>query len=162
MPEDAPSTPLGNISRMWQFVALGAIVAAVVGIVYSRMGSLLSKQAEPELPAVTFEPAPTRGTGMYPNGTYTTIGTYEPHGFPTDIEVVVRLENDTVASSEVTLKSNNPTSVRVTNKFIDNYKPLVIGKPIQGLEVGAVSGSSLTPKGYNQALRKIETYAAAQ
>lgn len=157
-------TPSGGARSMrtWYFIAIGAILAAVLGILYTRIGPMLKEAKEPELPAVTFAPASSRGTGAYPDGTYTTLGTYEPHGFPTDIEVVVRLENDMIMSSDVTLKSNNPTSIRVTKKFLDNYKPMVIGKSIKGLELGAVSGSSLTPKGYNQALRKIETYAAAQ
>lgn len=161
MTDETPLAPVRSLKK-WHLLAIGAIFAAVAGIVYTRVAPMFKEAAAPELPAVTFMPADTRGTGAYPDGTYTAIGTYEPHGFPTDIEVVVQLENDSIVASDVTLKSNNPTSIRVTKKFLDNYKPMVIGKPIQRLELGAISGSSLTPKGYNQALRKIETYAAAQ
>jgi hypothetical protein len=45
--------------------------------------------------------------------------------------------------------------------FAANYKTQVIGKKIEGLELSKISGSSLTPKGFNDALEKIRSQAGA-
>lgn len=50
-------------------------------------------------------------------------------------------------------------SARFQDLFAQNYKPLVIGKNIDEVQLGKVSGSSLTPMGFNDALAKIKTQA---
>jgi len=45
--------------------------------------------------------------------------------------------------------------------FISGYKPYVIGKNIDTISLDRVSGSSLTPAAFNEALGQIKTEARA-
>ncbi|KXK09170.1 MAG: hypothetical protein UZ21_OP11001000228 [Microgenomates bacterium OLB22] len=45
--------------------------------------------------------------------------------------------------------------------FAEGYKTQVVGKSIDELKLDVVNGSSLTPKGFEDALQKIKTEAAA-
>lgn len=147
------------------YVAIGvaaAVVAAMGAFVYARIGALAEEtpaKAEEELAAVQFVPAGERGSGRYPNGSYTSVGIYAPHGVDTPLEVTVALVDDVITESSIRLNSKSALSIKITGEFEAGYKEFVIGKPIQGLEVGKVARSSLTPHGYNMALRQIEAYA---
>ena len=44
-------------------------------------------------------------------------------------------------------------------KFKDAYQKEVIGKPISSIDLGVVGGSSLTPNGFEDALKKIREQA---
>ncbi len=160
MNEATASAPQ-NSSRKFllSLVAIAAIFALVGVFAYMRYFESSEVAKEEEVVPVAYELAASRGSGRYPNGVYSTLGTYAPHGMDTQIEVTITLENDTITSSDVVLLSKNPTSVRITERFDAAYKEFVIGKPIQGLQLDTIAGSSLTPEGYNAALRQIETYA---
>ncbi len=138
--------------------ALGIIIA-VGAFTYTRFQ--MEDTPVAEIPDVAFVAAASRGAGTLPNGEYTTRGSYAPHGVTTEIDVTVTLEDDRITESNVVLLTEDRISVLVTERFQGGYKTEVIGKPIQDVALGVISGSSLTPMGYNEALRKIETYAAA-
>lgn len=55
--------------------------------------------------------------------------------------------------------SNSGESRKYMSKFSSGYKSLVVGKNISTLSLGKVSGSSLTGKGFNDALSKIKAQA---
>lgn len=138
-------------------LAIGAALILSGGLLYWRITA--NKTEELQTASVTFIPATSRGKGQYPDGTYETIGTYAPHGVKTELHVKVTLQDDAIIDVDANLGETNPLSRQITEKFKSGYKALVIGKPIQGLKLGAVSGSSLTPLGFNEALRNIERYA---
>jgi uncharacterized protein with FMN-binding domain len=149
-----------NARHAITLVSVLGILSMVGFLVYTRFNTYsFTSREEKEIIPVAFTPAQVRGDGKYPDGVYTTLGTYAPHGMDTQIEVTVTLKNDRIAASDVLLLSKNPTSVRITKKFTENYQQFVLGMPIQGLDLDAIAGSSLTPKGYNAALRQIEAYA---
>jgi len=53
-------------------------------------------------------------------------------------------------------------SARFQKIFTDNYKPMVIGKSLDEVcTLGKVSGSSLTPMGFDAACVKIQAEAKA-
>jgi hypothetical protein len=54
---------------------------------------------------------------------------------------------------------NHPESVQFEGMFADSYKPLVVGKSVDSINLDKVSGSSLTPKGFNDALDQIKSQA---
>lgn len=96
---------------------------------------------------------------MYKNGSYSVKGDYTSPGGPENIDVKLTLEDDVVVDAEVISLAERPGSVKFQGIFIANFKPMVIGKNIADLQLDKVSGSSLTPKGFNNALEKIKAEA---
>lgn len=92
----------------------------------------------------------------YKDGVYTQVGNYTSPGGPEEIDVKLTLKNGVVVQSEVTPKATRPFSVKWQGVFAENYKALVVGKNIKELNLGKVAGSSLTPKGFNDAVEKIK------
>jgi uncharacterized protein with FMN-binding domain len=100
-------------------------------------------------------------TSVYKDGTYTATGSYMSPGGPDQVGVTLTLANDVITSISVTPGAGDNESARYQNRFISGYKPLVIGKNIATVNLSRVSGSSLTSRGFNAALAKIETQAKA-
>lgn len=96
---------------------------------------------------------------LYKDGTYTQIGDYVSPGGPETIEVTVTLDNGKISDVEFVGQATRPISKEKQADFAANYKPMVIGKSIDEVNLSKVSGSSLTPKGFNDALEKIKTEA---
>lgn len=95
----------------------------------------------------------------YKDGTYTTIGDYRSPAGPEQITVKLTLKGGKIVDSTVTGTSNETVSQNFMNKFSQNHKSLVIGKSIDEVKLGVVSGSSLTPKGFNAAVEAIKKEA---
>lgn len=98
-------------------------------------------------------------THTYKDGTYSVVGSYKSPAGQEEIGVTVTLKNDIITDVTVTPKASAPRSKMLQQDFAANYKPMVVGKNIAGLNLGKVSGASLTPIGFNDALAKIEAKA---
>lgn len=98
-------------------------------------------------------------SGQFKNGTYNAVGTYISPGGAERVNVTLTIFEDTITGAEVTAQATVPTSEFFQEDFIANYKTQVIGKSIAELQLTKVSGSSLTPKGFNDAVAKIKTQA---
>ena len=98
---------------------------------------------------------------VYRNGTYTATGSYMSPGGEDQLGVTLTLKDDVITDVSVTLGANDHRSLSFQNIFAENYKQYVVGKNITGLYLNAVSGSSLTPRGFNDALEKIKAQARA-
>jgi hypothetical protein len=98
-------------------------------------------------------------TYAYKNGTYTAVGSYMSPGGLDKIGVTLTINNGLVTDSSVQLMPGDNTSAKYEQIFADNYKQYVIGQNIATLNVGKVSRSSLTPKGFNDALNNIRAQA---
>ena len=97
----------------------------------------------------------------YKDGTYSAVGSYmSPGGFD-NIAVTLTLKGDIVTNVYTTPQAGDGTSSRYQDMFISGYKPYVVGKDISSLVLGRISGSSLTPRGFNDALDKIRNQAKA-
>ena len=104
---------------------------------------------------------PKQTASVYKDGTYTTTGTYDsPAGYET-IRVTLTLSHDIVTSASVTNMAGDHTSSRYQDRFIGGYQPYVVGKNINTINLGVISGSSLTPIGFNNALISIKAKAKA-
>ncbi len=103
-------------------------------------------------------PAPS---STYKDGTYSATGNYISPGGEESIKVTVTLKNDVISDANVVSLATRPESKNFQSKFISGYKALVIGKDIATVELTKVSGSSLTPGGFNDALSKIKVEARA-
>ena len=112
-------------------------------------------------PSYPTPPYPTPpGASVYKDGAYSVIGNYYSPGGSEEIAVQITLKNDVIVAAEV--QANNPsggTAARYQETFISNFKQYVIGKKIDTVELGRISGSSLTPKGFNDALAKVKVLA---
>jgi hypothetical protein len=104
---------------------------------------------------------PVATTSTYKDGTYSADGNYNSPAGPESISVTLTLKNDIVTGANVTANASYGRSAQYQNAFISGYKQYVIGKNISSLNLGRVSGSSLTPIGFNNALAQIKAQAKA-
>jgi len=106
-------------------------------------------------------PTASSTTSTYKDGTYSATGYYTSPAGQEHIDVSLTLKNDVVTASTVTAGAKMAISVNMQKMFIDNYKQYVDGKNIDDLNLTQVSGSSLTPGGFNDAVAKIKAEAKA-
>lgn len=122
--------------------------------------------AETSTPTTAGEQASPSATGTqtasaYKDGVYTVEGQYISPGGQEQIGVVLTLKDGVITDAVVTPKATRPISVKMQGAFSENYKPLVVGKNIDEVKLDVVSGSSLTPKGFNDAVTKVKEQAKA-
>lgn len=96
---------------------------------------------------------------QYADGTYEMVGEYVSPGGPETVGVTLTLANGIVTDANVEVLATRPASVDKQTDFAENYKPMVVGKDIDEIMLTKVSGSSLTPKGFNDAVEKIKQQA---
>lgn len=99
--------------------------------------------------------------GMYNDGTYTATGSYTSPGGPEEIGVTLIVKDGIITDSTVEAKATRSESKEYQGIFVENYKSQVVGKSLDSLNLTKVSGSSLTPKGFNDAVEKIKAEAKA-
>ncbi len=98
---------------------------------------------------------------VYKNGTYTATGSYGSPGGQDQITVTVTLANDIITDVSAVSGAGDRTSQRYQNYFLSGYKQYVVGQNIASVHLTVVSGSSLTPIGFNNALTQIKAQAKA-
>lgn len=137
---------------------IGAIVLVVLALIY---GIFKYAKKEDSTAVVTPEDQTVNTpTYSYKNGTYSSNGKYVSPGGAEEIGVTLVLKNDVIEDVTVQTLATQPVSVKLQKVFADNYKPLVVGKKIDNVTLDKVSGSSLTPKGWNDAIAKIKVQAS--
>ncbi|MBP7057015.1 FMN-binding protein [Candidatus Gracilibacteria bacterium] len=113
-------------------------------------------------PAVITPSTPAQAVvSSYKNGVYDMVGQYTSPGGPEQIDVKLTLTNNIITDATVGAKATLPISQRFQGMFIEGFKEYVVGKNIDEVNLGITSGSSLTPKGFNDALAKIKAQAKA-
>jgi hypothetical protein len=75
------------------------------------------------------------------------------------VDLSLTLKDGIITDANFLPKSERPMSLRFQNQFAAGYKELVIGKKINEVNLIKVSGSSLTPKGFNDAVAQIKAKA---
>lgn len=96
----------------------------------------------------------------YKNGTYQATGNYLSPGGQETIGITLVVQGDKVTDATVVSNATLPTSQLFQQDFAANFKTHVIGKDLASLKLDKISGSSLTPKGFNDAVSKIQAEAA--
>lgn len=99
---------------------------------------------------------PEESSQEYADGTYTKTGTYISPAGQEEVEISLTLENDTVTGATFTGKATNPGSVKNQAKFAAGFEAVVIGKSLDEIDLTVVNGSSLTPKGFMDAVASIK------
>ena len=110
-------------------------------------------------PAAPIMPGTSGMNSSYKDGIYTTVGDYRSPAGPEAITVKLTLKDGKIVDSVVTGSSNESVSQKFIDGFAKNHKALVVGKSIDEVKLGVVSGSSLTPKGFNAAIEQIKKEA---
>ncbi len=97
----------------------------------------------------------------YKNGIYSAIGNYISPAGKEEIGISLTLKNNIVIDVNFISKATNEVSIKLQGMFANGYKEQVLGKDINTIKLDKVSGSSLTPKGFNDAIEKIKLQAKA-
>jgi len=138
---------------------IGLLVIALIVILGIGVAAF-SSQGKKEIKQVIVNKIVTTSIPVhYKNGVYEQKGDYTSPAGTEQIDVVLTLTDGVVTQANVTPKAENPKSVYMQGVFIENYKPLVVGKNIKDLHLNTVAGSSLTPIGFNDAVNKIKAKA---
>jgi uncharacterized protein with FMN-binding domain len=166
--QSAPKkSPVGIIASI---VVLVGVIGAIVFASNKKAPEVIVQDdtttdttTTPVVPVTTPETPVTdpKKTSVYKDGTYTATGTYMSPGGEDKIAITLTIKNDIVTDTSAVEMAGDPTSERFENMFIVGYKQYVVGKNIATLSLTKVSGSSLTPKGFNDALLKIKAQAKA-
>lgn len=140
-----PIQPTAKPTRAVLAVTLGAVsLAALAG-------------CAPAAPADV--PAPAAPATPLKDGTYTETGDYSSPGGPESLTVTLTTKAGAVTAVTVKGTGHTPNARQYQQAFASGVDAVVVGKPLSTLKVGAVSGSSLTPAGFNAALDKIRSDA---
>jgi uncharacterized protein with FMN-binding domain len=137
-----------------------AVIGSLVAWAFGMKDEGIKQPQRPVGEGVT--PEEGAQTSAYADGEYTATGVYSSPAGPEELEVKVVLAGGTITSTTVVGKATNPASQRLQNAFIESVNAEVVGKSIDEVNLGVVSGASLTPKGFNDAIAKIKVQAAAQ
>lgn len=101
-------------------------------------------------------------SGGYKPGEYSATGDYESPDGAQKIVIKLTIQSDgTITDTSATKGANGRESSEYQARFMSGYKSQVVGKDIDSLSLSSVSGSSLTPQGFNDALDKIKEEAKA-
>ncbi len=118
-------------------IVLGTLAIGIIGGGFS----LLNKQP----------------TNQFKNGNYSAIGNYTSPAGEEEVEIKLTIDNDLVTEASSDVRSANDKSQYWQKQFSDNFSKEIVGKKIGEVKLDRVSGSSLTPKGFNEAIEKIKS-----
>lgn len=72
------------------------------------------------------------------------------------IKVTLTTENDKIVDFVIDAEGQNPISQKWQNAFKEGIAAQIIGKSVDGLNVGVVNGASLTSTAFNDAVSKLQ------
>lgn len=121
-------------------------------------GSAPSPSTEATASSATSSPSAV--AGEYKDGTFTADGSYQTPETVEKISVSITLSGGTVTKVSVTGDPQAAETTHYQTQFIGGISAQVVGKKLDEISVDRVAGSSLTSKGFNQALATIRTEAA--
>lgn len=152
-----------NKNTIIMIAAVVIIVALVIGgaafLKLNKTDKTVVETPAKNNSAANGEPSTEAATGAYKDGEYSATGTYSYHSGTESVGVTLTLKDGVIESVEVKQLAKAPTSKMMQADFAANYKPQVVGKNIDEVNLVKVSGSSLTPKGFNDALEQIKAQA---
>lgn len=101
------------------------------------------------------------GSSLPVNGekSYQATGSYMTPGGPEQIGIELSIKNGIVSNGVATVMGREGQSIRFQQEFANNFGPAVVGKKLSQLDTVNISGGSLTPQGFLDALDKIKQQA---
>lgn len=147
-------------SSTGKFLGIGAAVVAIGAVALLTTRSSTPTVEAPLITPPTNEPAPASNAAtLYKNGTYTQDGLYTTPAGDEKVTIQLTIQDDVITSSAFTGYATHPASVRWQGAFSQGMPDQVVGKRVDDVSLTVVSGSSLTPKGFMDALAKIQAEA---
>lgn len=137
----------------------GIVIVAIIVVVTIAAAIYQQNPAGQTSELVSNEQTGGTNPTDYESGTYEAVGNYISPGGAEEVGVTLVLEDGVVVDSTVEVLAEREISVAMQEDFAANYKDFVIGKYIDEVELTKVSGSSLTPNGFNDAVEKIKEQA---
>jgi uncharacterized protein with FMN-binding domain len=113
---------------------------------------------EPPPPPRAGGPSAPSQRNRYADGVYTATGQYGNQ--PSFITVRATLTDSVITAVEVTPHATVPRSLELQRRFAAAVPKVVVGKPIDQVDVDKLAGSSGTPRGFNAAIRQIREQAS--
>ncbi len=160
-----------NSIVVWSIVVLVIAIAAYGLLNYVRKDSVVEEApialpvaptvAPSAIPEVSPTPVVPQVNFKYKEGTYSVTGNYNSPGGAEEVGVKVTVKNDMITDAVVEVRATRPTSVKWQTAFSSGVKEAVMGKKLDEVKLDKVSGSSLTPKGWNEAIGEIQVQAKA-
>ena len=147
-------------------IIVGVVVVALAGVGIWQLNkeevAMPTQNASSTAPTVTSTDDTGPMTTKYRDGTYSADGEYTSPAGKESVAIAVTLQNNIVTDVTFTPKATNEVSVKLQDMFAVGYKAQVVGKNIDQISLTVVNGSSLTPKGFEDALVKIKAQALVQ
>ncbi len=146
---------------------IGAAGVAVVGlgvvggVLLTKNNTSSTNKNTADTSATTQGSTTTGSSKSYKDGAYTADGTYMTPEGEEKITVTLTLKGNAITEVNTTSNPVHHESRQYQTFFQNNYKKLVVGKKIDEVNLSRVSGSSLTPIGFNAALNAIKQQAAS-
>jgi hypothetical protein len=97
----------------------------------------------------------------YADGDYSAEGSYSNPGGESTVKVALTISDGTISKVDVTPEATNGTSKQYQTQFAGGIADQVVGKSLDDIDVSKVAGSSLTSKGFNDAIDQIKAEAGA-
>lgn len=152
-------------------IIVGVVVIALAGVGIWQLNKnevIVPEQAATTTPSAATttatEEVPVTATTnkyKYKDGTYSADGEYSSPAGKESVGITLVIKNDIVTDATFTPKATNDASIKLQAMFAAGYKAQVVGKNIDSISLTVVNGSSLTPKGFMDALVKIKAQAKA-
>ena len=122
-----------------------------------------NEQPSTPTPTTPETPAPVvSGTKSYKAGSYGATGTYQSPAGAEELGITLTIDQaGVITDAKSQVMATNPASKKWQGVFTAGVNTEVVGKSIDQVSLGVVSGSSLTPKGFMDALEKIKVQAIA-
>lgn len=146
-----------NLSKKIPILTLATILLSGCSLTSIQV-PLIVPASTPTSQAPTLKPTstlPTKSSKRTESQTFNVTGNYISPDGPESINVKLTLSDGLVQDVVVTPNTQDKSSLRWQQAFASGIKEVVVGKNIANLSVDKVSGSSLTGKGFNDALDKI-------
>ncbi len=161
-------------------IGIGILVLAIIAVAvmqFSKTDSNTETATDTKMvvtesvPATTAESNPATSdmvgsdesamdASEYVDGTYEATGNYTSPAQEEEVDIVITLADGVVVDAEFVGKATNETSKKMQGLFSKGFTEEVVGKSINEIDLTVVNGSSLTPKGFMDALEKVKTEAS--
>ncbi len=145
-----------------QFIIILIVIVALGSAVYYRSSNEEAVTTEtPQVQTTVTEntEAQTENQTQYADGVYEKSGLYTSPAGSEEVAISITLKDDVVTDATFKGAATNPGSVKNQEKFAQGFKDVVVGEPIDSIALTVVNGSSLTPKGFMNALEQVKTDA---
>ncbi len=150
--EETTQTPSKNNNNY-----IGAAIFVVIAVLAFVLNSGKTVENKVISPTTNTTTQTTMAGAEIKDGTYEATGEYTSPAGPEVVPIKLTLKNGVIESIEFNQQVTNPGSIKFQGMFKEGYQALVVGKKISEVKLDKVSGSSLTPKGFNDAIQKIIT-----